>query len=417
MHWIRLFTIGIVFVLLFYIFYRVLQRYGLSPQSITESPGLVEGFSFTLTPTPASELAQMQMSSPPGVVSTTSNYPLGQYAIKGSYNSACSGTLVTLPALKYVLSRGCRFLDFEVFLVNGTVVVSVSTDSAHLVNPSNVIHLDGNTGILATLATSGFSTPCPNPADPLFVQLRIKSNNNDIYRLVAMAIANNFANSNLLFNGPVTASTPMSELMGKIVLVIDKTVAPDYAKYPACDPGANDCYNLSKYVNIVAGSQTLRTYNYGHLLDMRTTPPSINDDGLTTTFVNQGLTEAIPQVKAGNSNNPDPTPFFLNYGVNTILYQYSRNDAGLSEIETVFSGVKFAVAPMARVINYLNNSPVTPPESNTLAELSSNIGYITGNGTGDGTGYTSANGTGDTSTSGSLFDEITGMGGNTSNSK
>ena len=43
--------------------------------------------------------------------------PLKEYCIKASYNTACSGNYVSKDMIRHVLSRGCRFLDFEVFYI------------------------------------------------------------------------------------------------------------------------------------------------------------------------------------------------------------------------------------------------------------------------------------------------------------
>jgi hypothetical protein len=47
--------------------------------------------------------------------SESQDMELMQYCIKGSVNSAYSGQYISDEMVKYVLSRGCRFLDFEVY--------------------------------------------------------------------------------------------------------------------------------------------------------------------------------------------------------------------------------------------------------------------------------------------------------------
>jgi hypothetical protein len=42
----------------------------------------------------------------------TAKLPIRE-CVKASYNSACSGTYIGVDVLKYVLSRGCRYLDLR----------------------------------------------------------------------------------------------------------------------------------------------------------------------------------------------------------------------------------------------------------------------------------------------------------------
>ena len=45
------------------------------------------------------------------------NLPIKDYCIKSAYNAATSGKKVNKNMVKFALSRGCRLLDFEVFLI------------------------------------------------------------------------------------------------------------------------------------------------------------------------------------------------------------------------------------------------------------------------------------------------------------
>ena len=54
------------------------------------------------------------------------NMTLSQYVVKASYNSACTGNYVNTKAVEYVISRGCRFVDFEVFDISDVPYVAFS---------------------------------------------------------------------------------------------------------------------------------------------------------------------------------------------------------------------------------------------------------------------------------------------------
>jgi len=117
--------------------------------------------------------------------------PITKYTVKSSYNSACSGSSGTISSemLKYTLSRGCRFIDFEISSVDGTPYV-ISTENSKLIDKNKIRKLSD---ILSTVVTYGLSDStgrAPNINDPLFIHLRINdpfpdasgSKDNDINR-------------------------------------------------------------------------------------------------------------------------------------------------------------------------------------------------------------------------------------------
>ena len=137
--------------------------------------------------------------------------------------------------------------------------------------------------------------------------------------------------------------------MGKIVLIVDKTVAPDYNLYPDCSQcgqlvTSRKCYNLDNYANMIAGSKYLRTAKFNNLLDQTATPYNINDDDITTDI--DILKIAIPGV---DTLNPDFIPFISNYSVQIIGFQFYKNDAYLTSYEELFSNKKSAFVSMASV--------------------------------------------------------------------
>ena len=53
---------------------------------------------------------------------------LRNFIIKSSFNSAYSGSYMNLEMIKYVLKRGCRFLNFQVFIKDNTAIVAYSKE-------------------------------------------------------------------------------------------------------------------------------------------------------------------------------------------------------------------------------------------------------------------------------------------------
>jgi len=111
-------------------------------------------------------------------------YYLRDYHVMSSYNSCCSGEFqsntVTLDALKNVIKQGVRLLDFEIFSLKNKPIVAVSdTEETYLKKSINHLELYD---VLNTINNDCFKqSSCPNPKDPLFIHLRIKTKNRNIY--------------------------------------------------------------------------------------------------------------------------------------------------------------------------------------------------------------------------------------------
>jgi hypothetical protein len=285
------------------------------------------------------ELKKMKNDTPSSITSLTQNnnsHALRQYCIKSSYNSAVSGKIVSTDAIKHVLSRGCRFIDLEVFLIDDDAQVASTDDSTFItIRTKNSITLNS---ALQTLAVNAFSAPSPNSSDPIFVQLRIKSKNSKIYNLVGMAVSNYL--SNKLYAGKVTGKTPLSALMGKIVLIIDRSLSPNYwanELYPKCEQSneeQNSCFNLSQFVNIESGTSNLRRYTYKSLLEQVTTPPVLLDTEHSETDV------SLFRLVCPDDNdyrNPVYKEFLENYGVQFISFKFYVTDPELKMYEEFFA--------------------------------------------------------------------------------
>jgi len=323
---------------------------------------VVEGLSFTDSVAAVQEENKLQSSdssagpdiSPINI--TTHNLPLREYVIKSSFNTAFSGSYLSLDAINYVLSRGCRLLDFEVFLIDKVAYIAQANNpTGGSIDSRNKIPLDD---VLKYIAVNGFIAPCPNPSDPLFIQLRINPTNAAIYPRVAFSVHSSLntklyadSNGNAI---KVTPSTLIGDILGKIVLIIDKNIAPGYTdrqNYPLCNTNAESegdhCYKLSSYVNIESGGNALRSYTYPALLSQLETPPQINDDNTTSNIVNMKM--VISDIESSNIVNPSAIDFIEKYGVNFVCMRFYKVDANLYNYEQIFSRAKSAIVSFARI--------------------------------------------------------------------
>lgn len=220
-------------------------------------------------------------------VSNLSNtsFPLKEYFIKSSYNSALYGTSVSTNNVIDIIKRGCRFLDFEVFYIDGKAQVAYSTDTSRInIDSDNCILLSD---VFDTLITNGFAN-APNSGDPLFIQLRIKSKpviDAGIFPLIIASIQSKIGNR--LYQGSVSGETPIQNLMGKIVLVIDQKTCPEFS-------GHNDLVALT---NMVSAGKQLHKYSYSTTIQMSTTPITANSDGTTNVSKTMKIVEPDSDVQ------------------------------------------------------------------------------------------------------------------------
>jgi hypothetical protein len=255
--------------------------------------------------------------------------------------------------IKYLLGRGCRFLDFEVFSIDNAPVVAYTTDSNFdTIDTDNSILLDT---VLSTAVSNAFSQTSPNAGDPLFIHLRIKSNDPNIYHATAKSV--DFALKSKLYNKKVSKKTVLSEIMGKVVLIVDKTINRKYKDLSVCSPKENQCYNLSKYANMESGSETLFLQRYSEILNQCTAQPQILDKcegphtDACTNITNMRV--VIPDLNYKNTQNPEYMPFIHNYGCQMVAYRFYSLDAGLKNYETLFDDNKLAIVPLAYAIRYI----------------------------------------------------------------
>jgi hypothetical protein len=290
------------------------------------------------------------------LVPPNSHFPLNQYCIMGSFNSAYTGSknTITNDAVNHILKLGCRFLDFEIYLVNGIPVVAISNDPSYItISSSNSLDLQS---ILQNISTTAMnSKSCNNSEDPLFIQLRIKSQNTDIYGLVAVCIANTVGvnGGTQIYNGQLNNLSPIDEnLQGKYIFIMDSTINPNWKQYPNCSPSSTaHCNLLTPFINMTSGSDNLRKITFDNVLSSNTTNPHIFDDGVYTDVSTFQM--AVPKLNSHVANPPYST-FIINYGIQIALYPFYINDTNLTSYIAMFNTNESAFVPISTAINYYN---------------------------------------------------------------
>lgn len=322
--------------------------------------------SFIVNPNPpASSAIQNEiraMSLPQKLISnirscTAIQYPLSQYAIKASYNSANSGSFVSKDAIQYVLQRGCRFLDFEIYVDEkgganpGTpdiAVVAYSTIRGNHISQNikldsqNLLSLDD---ALSTCISSAFTSRfSPNYNDPLFIHMRLNTGQSSlepVVRSIQYALMPKLYMENNVAV-PVNSNTILKDIMGKIICVVDA--------------GSLNIDVLKPYINIYSNSNQWQRYFYRHIDNMPTHPPQMqsNTDIFNLTTLRK-LSMILP-ASIVDTKIPYPFDVFGNYGIQTLFIPfYKINDKNIIKYEQLFNTVKGGVVPYSLVLSYSND--------------------------------------------------------------
>jgi len=266
---------------------------------------------------------------------------LRNFVIKSSFNSAYTGGFMNMNMIKYVLTRGCRFLDFEVYIKDNVPIVaySESTTDASYTHFTSAPPALSFQGVLSTIMSNAFSDTSPNPNDPLFLQLRIRTNLPGGYNAIASIIKATM--NDRLYSGVVTPDTQITELLKKIVLIVDNTSAPDYQKDTMCDP-ETQCVKLSDLVNIDSGTSVVRIYTEKDLSLQAYNPPDPSVYMIRVVLPNRSLFYGI--------QNSNFLSLMKNYGAQIVAQAFYINDSRLAAYEDMFRQFKSAIVPIPFVL-------------------------------------------------------------------
>lgn len=279
-------------------------------------------------------------------VQSMGNLPIREYCIKASYNSACSGTFMNLDTIKYVLKRGCRFLDFELYFINQTVEVGYSDDGYTMLSKNTLPLAD----VFDCLVANGFSAPSPNLGDPLFVQLRIRTTDPQAYAEIASTVHSHL--SARLFKGNVDSNTKINTIMGKIVLVVDVQVSGNYSMYPVCVAGDTSCQNLGTMVNMQSNIYPLYKYSNKQMMNLLSNPPTMIDSEHSDVTV----LRMVEPASSIETINPNSSYLIENYGVQIIENRFYMTDSQLAKYEGFFRDNNSAFVPFYLAIPYLTKN-------------------------------------------------------------
>lgn len=247
---------------------------------------------------------------------------LRDYYIMSSYNSCCNGDFrdgyVSMGALRNVIKKGARVLDFEIYNIDNKPVVACSnSDSFNFKGSYNSIPFADVINIIKTHAFS--ASTCPNFNDPLIIHLRLKTKNTTVLNKIGKIISdeldkyrlNNKYDYEYTKDGKIYSlmNEPLLQFLGKVIIMTDRT---------------NQSFigtNLDEVTNICSSTmfcQLLRDY------DIKYSPSStelIDHNKKNTTI-------SMCDLKQPTSDNMDSS-IHMKYGCQMICMNYQSVDEHL----------------------------------------------------------------------------------------
>lgn len=286
---------------------------------------------------------------------------LTNYAIKASRNSAYDGKYISISMIQYVLSRGCRWLDFEVYYNldsnnNPQCIVgySINKNSAYpvILNsvPVPLYRVITKTIQSAMIYQSGNTYFTTNTEDPLFIHIRIKctsENKEKMYDLINEIInqimsQDAYSKYKCTFMNNINSNTLLNEISNKVIFVFDydSTLVESEIYQNKILNNYLICGNGVIY-NIPASQVNLDKYP-------STEPPKIISNDMVS------LTK-IHFVETNNENavNVDLYSAIYNYGYQIVEQKYYMNDNNLKNNELYWQNYKQGIVLMSYILNYM----------------------------------------------------------------
>lgn len=379
MHPVRVAIIIIIILILAYVVFSVYNKKqliekmksligedelvdGRDKSLIGRDKSLIEGFGEPADPKTEFEILRANYENSPlsikgGIPKAYLELPIREFIVKSSYNSAISGLFASKDAIKLVLERGCRLIDFEIFSRNNIEYVSYSGDPEY--KSMGTENVSSNRlkliNALNTIATSAFSSPSPSTNDPLFILIRIKDNSAPVYRRVSKQLNRTF--SQRLFKGTFNSGTQLRKILGKVIIFFDTLSSPKWTEYDKCDQGADAC--LDSVIHLETGTTNFPLYSYGDLFSLPSLPVNRNTGDLKTD-INSFMIVQPPAFDA--IKPPDPHSTIEKWHPQFLAYKFYQKNEQLDKYEAIFNNYGCAFVPMSAFIADANMKNASQPD-------------------------------------------------------
>jgi hypothetical protein len=291
-----------------------------------------------------------------------SRFKLRDYYIKTAYNAfnpeKFKNSTVSMDACLYVIARGCRCIDFEVFSVdNIPVIASSSVNSFNYKETYNHIPVSEAFEVLGSYAFSG--SKCPNPNDPFIIHMRIMSRNATMYDNLAKIIAQSKTIArNLLgpkygreYHSKDLGDENVTSLRGKVILMVD---------------GTNDVYRKTKLfelINMSSKSLFLSKYTFFGV-------KNIGDPQAFKDANKKNMCLVVPDKSGRPLNEGHNGPFTWGCQLVAMCFQDEARDEKLKAYEDKFASVGYGFILKPEDLRYvpITIAPPAPPNPNSSME-------------------------------------------------
>jgi hypothetical protein len=290
-----------------------------------------------------------------------SKFKLRDYYIKSAYNAfnpdKFKNSNVSMDALMYVIARGCRFIDFEVFSVeNQPVIASSSVNSFNYKETFNHIPVSDAFEVLGSYVFSG--SKCPNPGDPFIIHMRMMSRNVTMYDNLAKIISQSKTVArNLLgpkygreYQSKDLGNEDLLGFKGKIILMVD---------------GTNQVYRNTKLfelINMSSNSLFLSKYTYFGVKNVAD-PQAFKDAN------KKNMCLVIPDKGGRPMNDGHNGPYTWGCQIAAMCFQEEARDEKLKAYEDKFSSVGYAFILKPEELRYVPITIAPPAPPNPKASM------------------------------------------------
>lgn len=293
------------------------------------------------------------------------NRPLNEFYIKTAYNCCALGNFkydyVDLCALEYCIKHGARCLDFEIYSIKERPVVAVSSVVNNYAKESynSIPFAEVIDTIKAKAFSHGYS---PNPSDPLFINLRIRSENRKIYNDIADIIYSklekkmlgkdySYGSCNAIATEGADKNSYICTSLGEIRLkdLKNKVIIMLQENNPSASFAPET--KLYEYVNISNLTDNYRTMREEEVHGTHDVASLVN-------FTSKYLCMATPDLSSIDDN--PAANIIQRMGIQFIGMNFQNRDSNLIVYEKFFSDQAFVRKEVEQMVgqDYLINRPI-----------------------------------------------------------
>jgi hypothetical protein len=290
-----------------------------------------------------------------------SKFKLRDYYIKAAHNAfnpdKFKNSNVSMDAFLYVIARGCRFIDFEVFSVeNQPVISSSSVNSFNYKETYNHIPVSEAFEVLGNYVFAG--SKCPNPGDPFIIHMRIMSQNITMYDNLAKIISQSKSVARHLlgpkygreYQSKDLGNENLLDFKGKIILMVDGT-NPVYRKT-----------KLFELMNMSSKSLFLSKYTYFGVKNVGD-PQAFKDAN------KKNMCLVLPEKAGRPINDGHNGPFTWGCQIVAMCFQEEVRDEKLKAYEDTFASVGYAFILKPEDLRYVPITIAPPAPPNPKASM------------------------------------------------